>query len=221
MKDTHKMRGRLTLVIGMTLVFVAGLLASRYVYETPVAQQGAAGVTQVATVLEPPRALPDFELIDQASQPLAKNDLAGRWTLVFMGFTNCGHICPNTLFTLSKAVKKLPAPPKVLFISVDPGRDSPAIIDTYVEAFGEAFNGATGAESQLQKLAEGLNAPFRVSTDDGRYIVDHSNAVFLLDPATRFRALFSAPHNADVIADDLEQIMEMTETASAAFRKRY
>jgi protein SCO1/2 len=221
MKDTHKMRGRLTLVIGMTLVFVAGLLASRYVYETPIAQQGSVAVTRVATMLDPPRALPDFELVDQASKPLAKNDLAGNWTLVFMGFTNCGHICPNTLFTLSEAVKKLSAPPEVLFVSVDPGRDSPAIIESYVETFGETFAGATGAESQLRKLAEGLGAPFRVSTDDGRYIVDHSNAVFLLDPATRFRALFSAPHNADVIADDLEQIIGMPETASAAFRKRY
>jgi len=91
----------------------------------------------------------------------------------------------------------------------------------YLQAFGEAFAGATGAEPQLRRLAEGLGAPFRVSTDDGRYIVDHSNAVFLLDPATQFRALFSAPPAADVIADDLVRIIGPTETASAEFRKQY
>ena len=62
-----------------------------------------------------------------------------------MGFTNCGNVCPVTLFTLVEAVQQLPTPPRVLFVSVDPERDTPEIIGTYVREFGAAVMGATGS----------------------------------------------------------------------------
>lgn len=201
------MRSRLSVFILMMTVFVAGLVVSRYLYQPESGSNGSAASIGAATVLIPPRVLPDFELIDQAARPMTKQDLAGSWTLVFMGFTNCGHVCPTTLYTLSEAIKQLPTPPRVLFVSVDPERDSPDIIETYVDGFSNDFRGATGNEEQLVQLAEGLSAPFHVSKDDGRYMVDHSSAVFLLDPATQLHALFSAPHDANAIADTLEQIM--------------
>lgn len=214
------MQSRLTLLIGMMTVFVAGLLTSQYVYTPdPVAELSTA-LTKAATVLEPPRVLPNFELIDQSAQPLFKDDLAGRWTLILMGFTRCGHICPNTLFTLSEAVNKLPDPPVVLFVSVDPDRDSPEVIETYLRGFGEDFAGATGTEEQLREFATSLGAPFYVQTSDDRYIVDHSNAIFLLDPATQFHALFSAPHDAGMIAEDLARIMRAHTAATATGGRR-
>jgi len=221
MNDTHRMRSRLTIFIGMTTVFVAGLLASRYVFMPAAVVHGSSQSTGVATVLVPPRALPDFNLIDQAAQPLAKDDLSGRWTLIFMGFTNCGDVCPTTLYTLSEAVKKLPTPPRVLFVSVDPERDSPEIINAYVRGFSDSFSGATGNDEQLRELAGGLAVPFFVRKDDGLYVVEHSSAVFLLDPATQLHAVFSAPHDAQAIAEDLEQIMNDRAAAAAAPQRLY
>lgn len=207
MKDTHRMRSRLTAVILMTTIFVAGLLASRYVYLQNDAVKASGAATGAATLLVPPRALPDFELIGQSAQSVSRQDLAGQWTLVFMGFTNCGHVCPTTLFTLSEAVRQLSAPPQILFVSVDPGRDSPAVINTYVRGFGAAVAGATGTDAQLRRFAGSLGASFRVGQADDRYVVNHSSAVFLLDPATQLHAVFGAPHDAAVIAGDLARIM--------------
>ena len=220
MRHIHKMQSRLTLLIGMTTVFVAGLLTSQYLYTPDPVTEMSTAPTSVATVLAPPRVLPDFQLIDQSDRAMTKQDLAGQWTLVFMGFTNCGHVCPTTLFTLSEAVQQLSVPPRVLFVSVDPGRDSPDVIQTYVQGFGEDFAGATGTEEQLREFAGSLGAPFYVQKDDDRYIVDHSNAVFLLDPATQFHALFSAPHDADVIAEDLARIMRAHTAATATGGRR-
>ena len=201
-----RMRSRLIVAISMTLVFVAGVLASRYLFAPAAFVYGSSKTTRVATVLIPPRILPDFRLVNQSSQSLTKSDLAGQWTLVFMGFTNCGDVCPATLYKLSETVKKLPAPPRVLFVSVDPGRDSPEIIGRYLRGFNAGFAGATGTRNELTRFAEGLSAPYQVSTHDGRYIVDHSSAVFLLDPAAQLRAVFSAPHDPEAIAEDLVAI---------------
>jgi len=221
MNDTHRMRSRLTIFIGMITVFVAGLLASRYLFMPDAVLHGSSRATSVATVLVPPRTLPDFRLVDQATRPLAKNDLSGRWTLVFMGFTNCGDVCPTTLYTLSEAVKKLPAPPDVLFVSVDPERDTPEIIDAYVRGFSDSMSGATGNDKQLRAFAESLSAPYHVRKHDDLYIVDHSSAVFLLDPATQLHAVFGAPHQAEAIAKDLEQIMAARSATTAPPKQLY
>jgi protein SCO1/2 len=207
MANTHRMRSRLTIVIAMTTVFVASLLASRYVYMPAAVVYGSAVTRQTATILVPPRALPDFHLLDQAGRRVTKIDLSGHWTLVFMGFTSCSDVCPTVLYTLSETVRKLATPPNVLFVSVDPERDSPAVIDAYLRGFNDSFSGATGNDEQLRELADGLGVSYQVSKDDGLYTVEHSSAVFLLDPATRYHALFSAPHDADAMARDLAQIM--------------
>lgn len=201
------MSTRVLTLIACALLFAAGLFAGLQFAGRDGADQAATPALKVATYMPVGRPLQDFELISADGGRLTSADLAGDWTVVFMGFTNCGHVCPMTLFTVSEALNKLKTRPEVLFVSVDPGRDTPEQIASYLAGFDAAFRGATGDKAQLDRLAESLGAPYFVSTDDGRYTVDHSGALFLIDPAGRFRALLSPPHDAEVIAADLGAIL--------------
>ncbi len=95
----------------------------------------AAPVYQAATVLPVPRPLSGFELTDQDGRPFGSEQLTGRWSLIFTGFTNCGHICPMTMARLRAIVDATAAPVDVVFVSVDPGRDTPEAIKAYVQRF--------------------------------------------------------------------------------------
>ncbi len=201
------MSTRVLTIIACILLFAGGIFAGLQFAGKPSGPGPGAPELQVATYMPDGRPLQDFQLIAADGSALRSVDLAGDWTVVFMGFTNCGHVCPMTLFTVSEALKKLDRRPEVLFVSVDPGRDTPEQIAGYVAGFDPAFRGATGDEAQLDRLAESLGAPYFVSTDDGRYTVDHSGALFVIDPAGRFRALLSPPHDAEVIAADLGAIL--------------
>jgi len=197
------MSTRVLTVIVCGLLFAGGIFAGLQFANRP----PAAPTLQVATYMPSGRPLQEFQLTADDGSELRNADLTGDWTVVFMGFTNCGHVCPMTLFTVSEALQKLDERPELLFVSVDPGRDTPERIAEYVAGFDPAFRGATGEKAQLDRLAESLGAPYLVSTDDGRYTVDHSGALFLIDPNGRFRALLSPPHDAEIIAADLSAIL--------------
>lgn len=186
----------------LALGFLFGLLRPG-LHDSP----PAAPALAAATALSTPRPLPEFELTAATGGRLQRESLAGHWTLLFTGFTNCGHVCPMTLQTLSLAVDGLPAAPQVWFVSVDPERDDLASIRDYVQSFNQAFVGATGEPGELTKLAKGLGAPFLVSREDDRYLVDHSAAVFLIDPGARLRAVFSPPLESRAIRADLQTLL--------------
>jgi protein SCO1/2 len=167
-----------------------------------------------ATVFQEPRALPEFALVDQAGRPFGPVRLRGQWTLVFFGFVNCPDICPTTLATLAavrKSLADLPESdrPGVAFVSVDPGRDTPELIGQYVGHFDPAFVGATGSADDIEVLTRGLGVAvlFGPADVDGNYAVDHSAAVFLVDPDARVAALFNTPHEAGAIARDYRRIV--------------
>ena len=167
-----------------------------------------------ATQYRAPRHLPDFALVDQDGAPFLPARLQGRWTFLFFGFVNCPDICPTTLATLAearRALADLPAGerPGVTLVSVDPGRDTPAVLGRYVTHFDPAFQGVTGTPGELEALARDLGVAVFVGSpdDDGNYAVDHSAAVFLVDPGARVVALFSTPHDAAVIARDFRRIV--------------
>lgn len=165
-----------------------------------------------STVLDRPRALPEFQLAT-ASGPLTAADLRGRWTLVFFGFAACPDICPTTLALLAqvdRSLADLPAAarPQVLFVSVDPERDTPQAASEYAAFFAAGFRGATGTLAELDRLASALGAPFlKVPLGPEGYTVDHSGAVFVLDPEVRFAAVMTPPLVALHMADDLRRLV--------------
>jgi protein SCO1/2 len=190
------------------VAFAGGLFLARALL-----QPAAPPTTERATVLDEPRTLPKFALLDQDGRAFTRADLEGHWTLVFFGFTRCPDVCPTTLATLSRALQQLDdldaaQRPRVLLISVDPERDTPELLAAYVRFFNPDFHGATGRLPAVSELAAAFGVPFaRVATASGDYSVDHGAGIFVVDPRARIRAYSSAPHDAAVIARDLRRVV--------------
>lgn len=171
---------------------------------------------QRATILPTTMELPDFALLDETGGTFGRDAFAGQWSLVFFGFTHCPDICPLTLQVLSGARRTLSEAgqdplPQIVLVSVDPERDTPEVMRSYVGNFGDGTLGVTGDLDELQKLTKSLGIFFAKSfRDDGNYSVDHSAVVLVIDPDGRFHALFSAPHEIDNFVHDLPIIMNKT-----------
>ncbi len=167
-----------------------------------------------ATLLTPPRPLPEFELIDQDGSPFTQAQLRGHWSVLFFGFTHCPDVCPTTLGVLAKARQELSdlpdeLQPHVVLVSVDPKRDTPQQLASYVKFFDSSFTGVTGTERSIDEFTRSIGVPVAITpTQNGDYSVDHSAALFLIDPQGNMRALFSTPHVVSVIADDYRRIVK-------------
>ncbi len=189
---------------GLNKALVAALVAALLL---PSCGRDAAPATTVATVLDAPRALPAVALIGKDGQPFSIESLAGQPTLVFFGFTHCPDICPLTLVVLAEALQSLrdeePAP-AVLFVSIDPGRDSPELIKAYVEAFDPEFLGATADEATLAPLISALGVSVhKQHQGDAIYNVVHNGTVYVLDADGRWAAIFGgSEHRAEDIVRD-------------------
>ena len=129
------------------------------------------------------------------------------WTIVFMGFTSCGHVCPMIMAKLRAIKEAMKMPVEVLFVSLDPESDTPEKIHSYVRGFDASFTGATGAPEEIARFANALGAPYFVDSSADPYIVDHSSALFIVNPAGAFAAVFTAPHEIEPIAAGLDELL--------------
>ena len=165
------------------------------------------------TYLAPARALPDFSLIDQRGAPFGPRNFDGHWSLMFFGYTNCPDFCPTTLVTLAAMEKNLRAGhvsgPQVVFISVDAKRDTPQQLAKYVPYFDPTFIGVTASDQPtIEALARKLGvAVALVPSPDGGYTVDHSGAIFVVDPAGKIAAILTGPFTADALQADFGRIV--------------
>lgn len=151
---------------------------------------------------------PAFSLIDHNGEPFSHTDLAGKKALIFFGFTLCPDMCPTALASVTEALNALPpeiaAGIRPVFVTVDPERDTPEVINTYLSNFHPSYIGLTGESAPLTALAEAYKAYAQkvASEDSGAdgYEVRHVGDIYLLDEDTRYLGRF--PHNAppDVIA---------------------
>jgi protein SCO1/2 len=206
------MFNRTTLIV--LLVALAGglglLAANRFFAAADAPSQPA---TQVARLFPQARTLPDFALQQSDGTQLVPGELHGHWTLVFIGFTFCPDVCPTTLTQLAQAQKQwetLPdsTRPRVLFVSVDPERDTPERIGEYAHAFHRDTLAATADIPSLEAFAKSLSMVFaKVPLGDGpnQYTIDHSSALALLDPQGRMAGVIpgTALEDPDAIAADL------------------
>ena len=132
-----------------------------------------------------------FHLIDQNGAAVDERILNGKWTAVFFGYTYCPDVCPTTLATLAQAIERLGPGAKtfqVVFISVDPGRDTPAQLKAYLSspAFPKGVIGLTGSPAQVAAAARAYRVYYRKAGDGPGYSVDHTSIVYLMDPKGRF-----------------------------------
>jgi len=165
-----------------------------------------------AMMLETPRRFSDFKFTDHRGEPFTREQLNGRWTLVFFGFTHCPDICPTTLATLNKVVAAMTeeerAALQVVMLSVDPERDTPDKLASYVPFFNADFIGLTGDQAQLLNLATQLGAVYtKVPLKGGDYTVDHSGNIVLINPMGDYHGLFRPPFEEGSVRVALRSIM--------------
>jgi protein SCO1/2 len=127
----------------------------------------------------------DFELVDQTGQTVRDEDLRGKWQLVFFGFTSCPDICPTTLTNITAALEELgPAADKLqpLLITVDPERDTPAVLKNYLAPFDPRILALTGTPEQVGAALRSFRVyASKHPLDGGNYTMDHSAFIYLMD----------------------------------------
>ena len=155
------------------------------------------------------RPLPDFSLLDQEGQPFESDRFQNRWSFVFFGYTHCPDICPTTLATLKDTLQAIESDDQVraqvVFVSVDPERDDPPQLKSYVKYFHPQFIGVTGKPAAIDALTSNLGILHMKApnpNDPENYLVDHTATILLIGPEGHVVALFGAPHNAKSMAQD-------------------
>lgn len=146
------------------------------------------------------RNLPDVKMINQDGKPVAINELKGKWTMLFFGYTFCPDICPTTLAQLRQIKSELPKDVvgklQIVLVSVDPNRDTPQQLKQYLGYFDPEFQGLTAPVDDIQKLANAVSIPFiPADTSKPNYTVDHSGNLALLGPDGTQRGFIRSPLN--------------------------
>jgi protein SCO1 len=152
-----------------------------------------------------------FSLVDQNGKPFTDANLKGKWNLVFFGYTHCPDVCPTALNDLSLALDQLGDKKKdvgIVFISVDPERDTQTVLKSYVESFGAPIEGLTGTPQEVAQAAKDYKVYYaKHPRADGGYDMDHSALIYIMDPAGRFTATFTPEDTSDTMAARLKKLL--------------
>ena len=156
------------------------------------------------------RTVPEFNLVSATGNPVNQSVFEDQWSLVFFGFTHCPDVCPITLQVMKEIVANLEeqqlTAPQIVFVSIDPARDTPEIMEKYIGYFDKDFVGITGDVNAVLKFTSslGIVASFTANaTDPENYGVDHTASLLLIDPQGRVKAKVTPPHEAEKITADL------------------
>ncbi|MDR5875656.1 SCO family protein [Halomonas sp. CUBES01] len=155
----------------------------------------------------------DFSLVDENGQAVEAEDYAGKVTLVYFGYTFCPDVCPITLARLAGTLNRLDDDVRddiqVLFITVDPARDTPEVVKRYTGAFGDEFVGITGERSEIDALTNRMRVTYEYETPNkrGDYIVNHTSAVFAFDREGEARFLIRDSHPITDAVADINQLV--------------
>jgi len=151
--------------------------------------------------------------MDQDGQPVSLDAFKDKWTLLFFGYTFCPDICPTTLAQLRQIKSELPKDAvdrlRVVLVSVDPNRDTPQQLKTYLGYFDKQFVGLTAPVETIQKLANAVSIPFiPADTNKPNYTVDHSGNLAILGPDGTQRGFIRAPLNTQKLVAQLPGLVE-------------
>ncbi len=156
----------------------------------------------------------DFTLIDKTGKPVRSADFAGKWRLLYFGYTFCPDVCPLDLHNLmlgyhafARAHPGAASRAVPLFITIDPARDTPQAIGQYAAAFGPELVGLTGSPAQIATAAKAYAVYYekRADTGGGGYRMDHSRAAYLMDPDGQPVALLPVDESGPAVAAELEK----------------
>lgn len=198
--------------VGLCVGFI-GVVLGLFVYSvtrTPVLSEEALRERGVF-VLPRPREIAPFELTAHTGKPFTLEDLSGRWTFAFFGFTSCPDVCPTAMAVLGQARLRLaeqgPESFRGIMVTVDPERDDAARLEGYVTAFADDFLGVRGSREALAAFGEQLNAAFaKVPAMDAAgvpipddYQVDHTTSIVIINPRGHYHGFIKYPQQADTI----------------------
>ena len=190
------------IVFAGVLVIAAGVLLALALRETP---RGAAG-TALASAIGG-----QFQLIDQNGKPFSDADMKGKWHLVFFGYTHCPDACPAALNEMSLALDRLGLKRDevgVVFITVDPERDTPDVLKSYVQSFDAPIVALTGSPEAVAQAAKAYRVFYaKHPRADGDYDMDHSAVIYVMNPEGRFTATFTPDSSADAIVQRLQKLI--------------
>ena len=140
----------------------------------------------------------NFNLIDQYGKPISNKTFHGKFTLIFFGFTYCPDICPNTLNKIALAYdlleNEIQKNLKVIFITVDPNRDTSEVLKEYIGVFNPDFIALTGHAEKIKEAAESMGVFYKKSQKDdlnNEYLINHSSIKFLMDPEGEYLSHYS------------------------------
>jgi protein SCO1/2 len=173
---------------------------------------GAKGPSFQATDLTGASFGRDFELTAPDGKPRRLADFRGKAVVMFFGYTQCPDVCPTTLAALAAAMKQLGADAdrvQVLFVTIDPERDTPALLSQYVPAFDPRFLGLYGDADATARTAKEFKIIYQKvpGAAPGSYTMDHSAGTYIFDPQGRLRLYVSNAKGSDVFAHDLRELL--------------
>ncbi|HSC67820.1 MAG TPA: SCO family protein [Cellvibrio sp.] len=174
---------------------------------------GKASSALKSGVFDPPRMAPDFSLPSSRDNQFTLSAQRGKLLVLGFGFSNCPNVCPMTLANLAQTYKNLGAladQVQVVYMTVDPERDTPARLREYLANFNPSFVGVTGSADELAALrqAYGIIAKKEVHKNGGTYEVHHSSYIYLIDRDGLLRALVPFGKSADDITHDIKILLQ-------------
>lgn len=151
-----------------------------------------------------------FQLVDQDGKPVTDATYGGKFMLIYFGFTFCPDVCPTELQAMSTAIDDLGSPGDMvqpILISVDPARDTPAQLKSYVASFHPRLVGLSGSDEQIAAAAKAYRVYYAKgpSDADGNYVMDHTSFVYLMGPDGKLRSVFRAGASPEVMAGEMEK----------------
>ena len=201
----------------MFLVF-SSLIAPPSTVNTGAAVVDSGAAFSGAREINPPRTINDFTLTSHTGEPMSLSDLHGKATLLYFGYTNCPDVCPITLSEYRRVKQGLGDDADAVnfvMVSVDPKRDTPERLASYLGNFDSVFIGMTGEDGTLRRISVDFDLFYEIH-DDGtdNYLVDHTASLFLLNPDGELVTIFTFGTEPEVIIENVQAHLELA-SASA------
>lgn len=159
-----------------------------------------------------PKQIQNFNTIDQTGNPFGLNQINEKWSFIFFGYTHCPDICPVTMSVMADAYKQLATDNndlQIIFVTVDPERDTTEKLSGYVSYFNEKFIGLGGDTEMINSLTKQIGVAYYLNKEENdNYLVDHSASIFVIDPKARMVAKISPPHQSGQIVQKFTKIKD-------------
>ena len=176
-------------------------------------QEEPSAPSEASYFLPAPLPAPQFSLTTQDGATVSSQDFPGKILILFFGYTSCPDVCPMTLSKLSLAFREMGEKGdrmQVLLVTVDPGRDTPERLKSFLSNFDSSFVGLTGTEEEIREVAAGFGAWFSDPGGEEDYVVDHTARTFVVDRFGRIPLTFPVTATPEEMARDLITLFEIS-----------